>query len=84
VLLWGTFVLGGALVQCSPVVLEAAARIVRLRVLPIVSQPRALAPSALGSDAALDWLFAAPSGRLLGHVAAYGNGRVLVASGRED
>jgi predicted NBD/HSP70 family sugar kinase len=85
-------VLGGSLVQCSTVVLEAAARIVRLRVLPIVSQPRARVPSARGSDAAargvvlqaIDWLFAAPSERLLGHVAARGNGRVLVALGRED
>jgi predicted NBD/HSP70 family sugar kinase len=85
-------VLGGALVQCSPVVLEAAARIVRLRVLPILSQPRVLVSSALGSDAAsrgvalqaIDWLFAAPSERLLGHVAARGNGRLLVALGSED
>lgn len=79
-------VMGGVLVHNAPVVLEAAARIVRLQVLPIVSQPRTLVRSALGSDAAargsvlqaLDWVFAAPAERLLGHAADNGDPRPLL------
>ncbi len=66
-------VLGGVLVACTPVVLEAATRTVQLRVLPIVPRKRTLVLSTLGSDAAargvalhaIDWLFAAPSERIL-------------------
>ncbi|MGH2409766.1 MAG: ROK family protein [Chloroflexota bacterium] len=66
-------VMGGALVRSGPVVLEAARRVVRLRVLPVVPQARTLAPATLGSDAAargmaiqaIDWLFEAPNERLL-------------------
>ena len=65
--------LGGALMQCCPVALEAATRVVQLRVLPIVPRKRTLVPSSLGRDAAargvvlqaIDWLFAAPSERIL-------------------
>lgn len=65
-------VLGGALAQCSPVVLEAATRIVRLRVLPMVPRERRLVHSTLGRDAAargvalqaIDWLFDDPAERL--------------------
>lgn len=65
-------VMGGVLARCSPVVLETAARIVRLRVLPIVPRERRLVYGALGRDAAargvalqaIDWLFAAPAERL--------------------
>jgi predicted NBD/HSP70 family sugar kinase len=45
-------VVGGTLVHYSPRVLDAAARIVQLRVLPMVPHRRALVPSALGSGAA--------------------------------
>ncbi len=45
-------VMGGRLAQCSPVVLEAASRIVRLRALPIVPRERRVVCSTLGSDAA--------------------------------
>jgi hypothetical protein len=77
-------VMSGALVQCSPVVLEAAERMVRLQVLPIVPVARTLVRSKLGSDVAargvvlqaIDWLFAAPSDRLLGRLAVGSNGRV--------
>lgn len=66
-------VLGGALAQCSPVVLEAATRIVRLRVLPMVPRERRLVHSTLGRDAAargvalqaIDWLFDDPAERLM-------------------
>jgi predicted NBD/HSP70 family sugar kinase len=66
-------VLGGRLALCSPVVLDAAERIVQLRVLPMVPQPRRLVRSSLGSDAsargiaaqAVDWIFADPFTRLL-------------------
>lgn len=65
-------VLGGVLARCSPVVLEAAQRIVRLRVLPIIPLERRLMYGALGRDAAargvvlqaIDWLFGAPAERL--------------------
>jgi len=65
-------VMGGALVRSGSVVLEAARRVVRLRVLPVVPQARTLTPAALGSDAAargmaiqaIDWLFEAPNERL--------------------
>jgi predicted NBD/HSP70 family sugar kinase len=81
-------VMGGVMVQCSPVVLEAAARIVRLRVLPIVPVRRTLVRSTLGSDAAargavlqaIAWLFVVPSERLLGR-AAGSNGWVALATG---
>lgn len=67
-------VLGGDLVRCSPVVLAAADRMVRLHVLPIVPIARTLVRGTLGRDVgargavlgAIDWLFAAPSERLLG------------------
>lgn len=66
-------VMGGRLAHCSPVVLEAARRLMRLRVLPIVPRERILVCSALGSDAAArgvalqasDWLLDAPVERLL-------------------
>jgi predicted NBD/HSP70 family sugar kinase len=70
-------VLGGALVHCSPLVLEAAQRMVRLHVLPMLPATRTVVRSSLGNDAAargvslqaIDWLFAAPSERLLGRTA---------------
>lgn len=66
-------IMGGTLAQSNPVVLEAARRIVRLRVLPIVPHERVLARSTLGNDAgargvalqAIDWLFADPVERIL-------------------
>jgi predicted NBD/HSP70 family sugar kinase len=66
-------ILGGSLVQHSPVVLEAASRIVRLRVLPIVGKDRTLLRSELGREAgalgigleAVDWLFDSPVERIL-------------------
>jgi glucokinase len=66
-------VLGGALVQHNSVVLEAATRIVRLRVLPIVGRERILLCSDLGREAgalgvaleAIDWLFDSPGERIL-------------------
>lgn len=66
-------VVGGVLAHCSPVVLDAAARIVRLRVLPIVPRPRNVVLSTLGSDAAargivlhaIEWLFHDPVRRVL-------------------
>lgn len=69
-------VLGGPLVTCSPVVLEAATRTVQLRVLPLLAQKRRLLQSRLGSDAAargmvlqaIGWLFDAPGERLLARI----------------
>lgn len=66
-------ILGGSLVQDSPVVLEAASRIVRLRVLPVVGKDRTLLRSDLGREAgalgigleAVDWLFDSPVERIL-------------------
>ena len=66
-------VMGGTLVRCGSVVMESAQRVVRLRVLPVVAQPRVLLRGRLGSDAAalgvvlqaIDWLFAAPSERIV-------------------
>jgi hypothetical protein len=66
-------VVGGRLPLCSPVVLDAAERIVQLRVLPMVRRPRRLLRSGLGSDASargvvfqtIDWLFDAPAARIL-------------------
>ena len=66
-------ILGGRLIHCHPVVLEAAARIVDLRVLPMVSTKRVLVRSTLDSKAsargvafqAVDWLFADPALRIL-------------------
>jgi predicted NBD/HSP70 family sugar kinase len=66
-------VVGGRLPLCSPVVLDAAERIVQLRVLPMVRRPRRLLRSGLGSDASargvafqtIDWLFDAPATRIL-------------------
>lgn len=66
-------VMGGTLARCSPVVLEAARRIVRLRVLPVVPRARTLILERLGSDAAargvvlqaVDWLFAGPNERIV-------------------
>jgi hypothetical protein len=71
-------VLGGPLVHCSPVVLEATTRVVQLRVLPIVRRPRTLIRSESGSDAAargvvlqaIDWLFAEPSRHILQRINA--------------
>ncbi len=45
-------VVGGTLVHYSPRVLDAAARIVQLRVLPMVPRQLSLVPSTLGSGAA--------------------------------
>ena len=45
-------VAGGVLVHCSPVVLDAAARLVQLCVLPVVPHERRVVRSSLGSDAA--------------------------------
>ncbi|HVC81917.1 MAG TPA: ROK family transcriptional regulator [Chloroflexota bacterium] len=66
-------VMGGALMRSGAVVLEAARRVVRLRVLPVVPRARTLTLAALGSDAAargmalqaIDWLFEAPNERLM-------------------
>jgi len=66
-------VMGGRLAQCSPVVMDAAQRMMRLRVLPLVSRERTLVHSTLGSDAAargvafqaIDWLLTEPSARIL-------------------
>jgi predicted NBD/HSP70 family sugar kinase len=71
-------VMGGVLAECSPIVLDAARRTIRLRVLPLVVAERKLRLSALGSDAAgmgvilqaIDWLFAAPTERILSRGAA--------------
>jgi len=76
-------VMGGPLAQCSPVVLEAARRIMTLRVLPIVPRERVLVCSALGSDAAArgvalhasNWLLDAPVERLLAGDTSGGDGR---------
>jgi predicted NBD/HSP70 family sugar kinase len=76
-------VMGGTLVRCSPVVMEAAQRVVRLRVLPVMAQPRLLLRGRLGSDAAalgvvlqaLDWLFAAPNERIIHRTAAFNDTR---------
>ena len=66
-------IVGGVLAENSPIVLEAADRIVRLRVLPIVPRERTLLRSALGNDAAargaalqaIDWLFEDPAARIV-------------------
>jgi predicted NBD/HSP70 family sugar kinase len=76
-------VMGGTLVRCGPVVIEAAQRVVRLRVLPVMAQPRVLVRGRLGSDAAalgvvlqaLDWLFAAPNERIVQRTAAFNDAR---------
>ena len=68
-------VIGGVLVHCDPVVLEAASRILQLRALPLLPGERTLVLGALGSDAGalgaalhtLDWLFAAPEKRIIHH-----------------
>lgn len=73
-------VLGGALIACSPVVLDTAARTVQLRVLPLVPRRRSLLASELGTDSAargavlqaIDWLFEVPGERLLPYVAQPG------------
>jgi glucokinase len=74
-------ILGGSLIQDSDVVLEAATRVVRLRVLPVVGRERILARSILGRESgargiaiqAADWLFDAPAKRVFGRGRA-GNG----------
>jgi predicted NBD/HSP70 family sugar kinase len=71
-------VMGGVLAECSPLVLDAARRTMRLRVLPLVAVERTIRLSALGAEAAgkgvilqaLDWLFAAPIARILSRGAA--------------
>ncbi|HVA92925.1 MAG TPA: ROK family protein [Chloroflexota bacterium] len=85
-------VMGGVLVRGGPVVLEAARRVVRLRVLPLVPQARTLAPAMLGSDAAalgvaiqaIDWLFESPNQRLLRGVASREGKTTLIQGSRED
>jgi predicted NBD/HSP70 family sugar kinase len=66
-------IVGGALAHCHPLVLAAAARTVRLRVLPMVQRERVVMRSTLGQDIAargvvlqaIDWLFGDPAERLL-------------------
>lgn len=85
-------VLGGALAHCSPLVLEAAQRMIRLHVLPMLPATRTLVPGALGNDAAargvslqaIDWLFAAPAERLLGRPAPAAGGSEAPARNSRD
>ena len=85
-------VLGGALVHCSPLVLEAAQRMVRLHVLPILPATRTLVRGALGNDAAargvslqaIDWLFAAPSERVLARRAPTSSGEEARTTGDHE
>jgi predicted NBD/HSP70 family sugar kinase len=75
-------VMGGTLAHCGPIVVEAARRIVRLRVLPLAPRERVVLPTSLGSDAAArgvalqanDWLMTASPERIL-NLATVGGGR---------
>jgi predicted NBD/HSP70 family sugar kinase len=74
-------ILGGSLIEDSGVILEAATRVVRLRVLPVVGRERMLIRSMLGRESgargiaiqAADWLFDAPAKRVFSRARA-GNG----------
>lgn len=78
-------VMGGMLVRGGSVVLEAAQRVVRLRVLPVVAHPRLLVRGRLGSDAAalgvalqaLDWLFATPNERIMQRTTGYNDAGIV-------